>query len=224
MKKIIVSFLIMACIGNTIGITANRSVQIEKEIEETERIHPSAPLATGGTALFTNSISNTLVSIEKKEIPVVTTSGENSNSCDEEHKEVEFIQYDSNQWCNIGEFKLTAYEPSEVSCGEFANGYTSTGKIATANRTIAVDPSVIPYGTEVKINDNIYIAEDCGGAIKGNRIDVFFNTIEECDAFGVRYSEVYIQKPIQIMEIIEKTYKNGNLISEEVLSHEEKAL
>lgn len=109
MKKIIVSFLIMACIGNTIGITANRSVQIEKEIEETERIHPSAPLATGGTALFTNSISNTLVSIEKKEIPVVTTSGENSNSCDEEHKEVEFIQYDSNQWCNIGEFNDTDY-------------------------------------------------------------------------------------------------------------------
>ena len=50
---------------------------------------------------------------------------------------------------------------------------TSTGTIAEEGRTIAVDPSIIPYGSIVLINGNEYVAQDCGGAIKGNKIDVF---------------------------------------------------
>ena len=58
-------------------------------------------------------------------------------------------------------------------------------------RTIAVDPSVIPLGTEVMFNGEIYIAEDIGGAIKGNVIEslhVFFTlfmTFEENQHFPV---------------------------------------
>lgn len=52
---------------------------------------------------------------------------------------------------------------------------TSTGVIAEEGRTIAVDPTVIPYGTEVMIDGHVYIAEDCGGAVKGNVIDIFVN-------------------------------------------------
>lgn len=50
---------------------------------------------------------------------------------------------------------------------------TSTGAIAEEGRTIAVDPSIIPYGSIVLINGNEYVAQDCGGAIKGNKIDIF---------------------------------------------------
>ena len=93
---------------------------------------------------------------------------------------------------SIGEFKLTAYCPCSKCCGKWADGITATGTTAKAGRTIAVDPKVIPHGTEVIIDGHTYIAEDTGGSIKGNRIDVYFDTHEEALKFGVQYAEVYI--------------------------------
>lgn len=92
----------------------------------------------------------------------------------------------------LGNFKLTAYCACEQCCGEWSNGITSTGTVATQGRTIAVDPSVIPYGSEVSINGNTYIAEDCGGAIDGNRIDVYFDSHSEALEFGIQYADVYL--------------------------------
>ena len=77
----------------------------------------------------------------------------------------------------------SAYCPCNRCCGK-SDGITATGTKATQGRTIAVDPKVIPYGTEVIINGNTYVAEDCGGAIKGNRIDVYFDTHEAALQFG----------------------------------------
>ena len=64
---------------------------------------------------------------------------------------------------------------------------------------IAVDPRVIPLGTKLYIEspDGSYtygeaIAEDTGGAIKGNKIDLFFPSYEECMRFGRRTMTVYI--------------------------------
>lgn len=89
-----------------------------------------------------------------------------------------------NTWEYIGEFKITFYWLSE-------NGRsTSTGAIATEGRTIAVDPNIIPYGTEVLIDGHIYIAEDCGGAVKGNVIDIFV----EDEHMNMFYTEVYVKK------------------------------
>lgn len=73
------------------------------------------------------------------------------------------------KWRALGQFTVTYYWPGEDIYGRL----TSTGAIAEEERTIAVDPSIIPYGSIIKINGNEYIAEDCGGAIKGNKIDVF---------------------------------------------------
>lgn len=88
-------------------------------------------------------------------------------------------------------FVLTAYCPC-VKCCDKNDGITATGTKATAGRTLAVDPSVIPYGTEIIINGNTYVAEDCGGAIKGNKIDVFFDTHAEALQFGRQVMTVYI--------------------------------
>ncbi|WP_405316691.1 3D domain-containing protein [Faecalibacillus faecis] len=55
---------------------------------------------------------------------------------------------------------------------------------------MAVDPSIIPYGSTIKINGNEYIAEDCGGAIKGNKIDVFV----ESQRYQKYTVEVFIKK------------------------------
>lgn len=83
-------------------------------------------------------------------------------------------------------FKITAYCPCSKCCGKFADGITATGTAATEGRTIAVDPEVIPYGSKVVIDGKEYIAEDCGGAIKGKRIDLFFETHQEALEYGVQ--------------------------------------
>ena len=81
---------------------------------------------------------------------------------------------------------VTAYCPCEKCCGAYANGYTATGAKATQGVTIATDPDVIPMGTEVEIDGHIYIAQDVGGAISGNRIDLYFDSHEDALQWGVR--------------------------------------
>lgn len=88
-----------------------------------------------------------------------------------------------------------------------ATGYTSwiadvTGTTACGTPArvgaVAVDPKVIPYFTKMYIvsQDGVYVygeasAEDCGGAIKGKIIDLFFDTEAECWQFGRRNISVY---------------------------------
>lgn len=79
----------------------------------------------------------------------------------------------------------TAHCPCAQCCGK-TDGITATGTQATAGRTIAADPSVFPYGTELTINGNTYVVEDCGGAIKGYKIDIYFDTHAEAVQFGRR--------------------------------------
>lgn len=90
----------------------------------------------------------------------------------------------------IGTYTLTAYCGCCHCCGK-SDGITSTGTHAEQGRTVAVDPSVIPYGTRLMIGDNYYIAEDCGGAIQGNRIDIYFNDHQQALDFGVKNIDVY---------------------------------
>ena len=92
----------------------------------------------------------------------------------------------------LGTFKLTAYCPCEKCCGEWADGITYTGTKATAGRTIAVDPDVIPLNSIVFIDGKSYIAEDIGGAIDGNRIDIYFDTHQEALEFGIQSANVTI--------------------------------
>lgn len=84
----------------------------------------------------------------------------------------------------------TAYCPCVKCCGK-SDGITATGTKATAGRTIAVDPSIFPYGTKIVINGNTYTAEDCGGAVEGNKVDIFFNTHEEALNFGRQVLTAY---------------------------------
>lgn len=104
---------------------------------------------------------------------------------------------------NLGEFVLTAYCSCEKCCGKWAlnrpldeNGeqivYGASGARLIEGISVAVDPDVIPYGTELYIDGNLYIAHDCGGAVKGNHLDVYFATHEEAWNFGKQTAEVFI--------------------------------
>ena len=73
------------------------------------------------------------------------------------------------------------------------DGITATGTVPKYG-TIAVDPSVIPYGTRVYIEelDKVFTAEDCGGAIKGNTIDIFMTSEAQCNNWGIRNITIQI--------------------------------
>jgi len=90
----------------------------------------------------------------------------------------------------IGQFVLTAYCPCAICCGK-TNGITASGKLATSNHTIATDKR-FSFGTQLIINGQVYTVEDRGGAIQGNRIDVFFNTHQEALNFGRKTADVYL--------------------------------
>lgn len=94
---------------------------------------------------------------------------------------------------NKGTFKITAYCPCSKCSGEYGNT-TATGTIAVENRTIAVDPTVIPYGSRVIIDGQEYIAEDCGCAVKGNVIDIYFDSHAEAQQYGTQYKEVFLRE------------------------------
>lgn len=88
---------------------------------------------------------------------------------------------------HIKKFRVTAYCACRKCCGQWSDGYTATMTKATQGRTIAVDPNVISLGSTVIINGYSYIAEDTGSAIKGDRIDIYFDNHQEAFEFGVQY-------------------------------------
>lgn len=105
---------------------------------------------------------------------------------------------------SLGKFSLTAYCPCVKCCGEWSKEHpsrigtdyiqkTASGTIPKAGRTIGVDPDIIPYGTVVIINDHEYVAEDCGGGVNGNSIDIFFDDHNEALEFGRQTAEVFIK-------------------------------
>ena len=103
-----------------------------------------------------------------------------------------------NTLTSLGEFRITYYCPCEICCGIWANNrpdgivYTASGAVAEAGKTIAVDPDVIPYGTEVIIDGHTYTAEDSGSAIKDKKIDIYCDSHQAALELGVKYAEVFI--------------------------------
>lgn len=103
----------------------------------------------------------------------------------------------------LGEFTITYYCSCKKCCGKWAENrpikdgkeivYTASGAIAEAGVTIAVDPTKIPYGTTLYIEGVGYrVAQDCGGAIKGNKIDVYMDSHEAALEAGIHTATVYL--------------------------------
>lgn len=122
-------------------------------------------------------VKHEIVTIEETEVPKTSdTKTSNKKTSDKKY---------------LGRFKITAYCPCSKCCGK-EDGITATGTKVKEGRTIAVDPKIIPLGSKVEIDGHTYIAEDVGGAIKGNTIDLFFNSHDEANTWGVKYRNVYI--------------------------------
>ncbi len=87
-------------------------------------------------------------------------------------------------------YKITAYCSCAKCCGK-SNGITACGRKAKAGRTIAA-PRGFSFGTKLSINGKTYVVEDRGGAIKGNRIDLYVNSHSEALRWGVKYLPVKV--------------------------------
>ena len=128
----------------------------------------------------------------------------------ENHDEIYFVNHlnqevDNPNLINLGKFKLTAYCSCNKCCGGWASKRDkdaygkdivqgSTGERLYEKLSIAVDPQVIPYHSEVSIDGHTYVAHDCGGAIDGNRIDIYFEDHSTALEFGVQYKEIFLWK------------------------------
>jgi 3D (Asp-Asp-Asp) domain-containing protein len=102
----------------------------------------------------------------------------------------------------VGVCEITAYCTCIKCCGVWSEehpkwegtGYvqkTASGTIPTEGRTVAVDPSVIPMGATVIINGVSYVAEDTGSKVKGNVVDVYFESHEDAREFGRQTAVVH---------------------------------
>lgn len=94
---------------------------------------------------------------------------------------------------------VTAYSPYEESTGKSPDDpdfkVTASGTIATQGRTIAMDKR-FPFGTLVKIEgfNEVFRVEDRGSKIKGNRIDLYFENVEDAIKFGKQKRKIYVIK------------------------------
>jgi len=96
------------------------------------------------------------------------------------------------------EMVVTAYSPDWRSCGDSADGITATLHHVSTNgaKLVAADPKLLAYGSLLTIpgydTGKVVPVLDCGGAIKGNRLDVLFPTHEEARKWGVRKLKVTV--------------------------------
>lgn len=93
---------------------------------------------------------------------------------------------------NVGLFQLSFYTPHELG-RPVEKLHTASGTRPKEGRTIAVDKNVIPLGSTVYIEGfGYYIAEDTGGAIKGNRIDIFLMDYNKARQLGRKSAKVWV--------------------------------
>ena len=92
----------------------------------------------------------------------------------------------------IGECVITSYCPCEVCCGSWADGLTATG-IPAEPGIVAVDPTVIPLGSTVIVNDREYMAADVG--VKGLAVDICAAGHQEAADYGVQRQDVWVIVP-----------------------------
>lgn len=139
-------------------------------------------------AATTNTVEqkNDVTVKEEKSEEAVSNNAQNNNQNNNSNESAKTEETTSS---NNNSGRLMTVNASAYS------GHTITATGTTPKwGTIAVDPSVIPYGTKVYIPkfDMVFTAEDCGGAIKGNKIDIFMNSESECTTFGRQNIEIQI--------------------------------
>ena len=205
-RKVIITVLLMlmACVCiffATSTVQANSIKQYETQIETNNnqisvleeiksQLHITAELLRGNE--YINNGLADILSQKWHECNDYQNSKSNENI--ELQTKVDELKKQQSKRKFVGNFKITHYCPCTTCNGSWGSE-TALSTTMTPYRTIAVDPRIIPLGSKVEINGKTYIAEDTGGAIKGNRIDMCVSSHSECYRLGVLHNvPVYIVK------------------------------
>ncbi len=141
-----------------------------------------------------------IIMLQTKQIDVLQQKlSDAENTIKEQEKTIQKIKQeevqkkkleDADKGTYLGNFNLSFYSKEQ-----FPNSSTSTGVMPQVGVTVAVDPKVIPLGTKIHIEGlGVRIAQDTGGAIKGNKLDVFVATTAEAYQMGRQNRKVWIVK------------------------------
>lgn len=173
-RKLLITSILLILIIFPIQSTYATNIDVAKLISQNERLKEENQRLQTKISQYetlTYSLVDENNSLKTNLIPDDANSNSNSNETNS-NSDNENLSY-------LGEFTLTHY-PKEIF-----SGYTATETLVTPGRTIAVDPNVIPLGTKVYIEGYGYrIAEDTGGGIKGNKIDIGVATYDEAIQLG----------------------------------------
>lgn len=90
---------------------------------------------------------------------------------------------------SLGMFTTTGY----CNCTKCSNGHnlTYSGTVPMAKRTISADLTKFPLGTKLMINNVVYTVEDMGSGVKGNRLDIYYDSHQEALTHGMKTEEVF---------------------------------
>jgi uncharacterized protein YabE (DUF348 family) len=157
-----------------------------------EKVIISNVVYENGKEVSRNLVSEELKSEPVKEIIALGTVGVYAPSRGGEIRYIKKLNVRATAY--TADYNCTGKGPDDPYLG-----ITSTGARAKRNpdgySTVAVDPRVIPLGTKMWVDGYGYaIAEDVGGAIKGNKIDLYFHSSDEMWNWGARNVNIYILK------------------------------
>ncbi|MGO8702428.1 MAG: 3D domain-containing protein [Candidatus Brocadiia bacterium] len=98
-------------------------------------------------------------------------------------------------WAPMGEYRVTAYSACVACCGK-SDGITADGTYAPGFKGVLVSaPKDIPFGTKLWVQGvGLVEVHDRGGAIKGRRVELFFQTYREALQWGVQKRQVWVWK------------------------------
>lgn len=191
-SKICVIILTIAMICSIIGFEGNR--------QQKQDIKAELSVAQSEIVSLQDTLNKSEADLQQK----INENKKLESELTEANKTIDTFKNNKYKFVYLGKFKLTAYCSCEKCCGYWAtvrkkdkNGNpivtTASGAVAQEGVTIAVDTSKIPYGTNVYIAGYGYrIAQDCGGGVKGNHIDVYYSDHNKALSMGLVYKDVWI--------------------------------
>lgn len=177
--------IIIGLLAANIAVTGAAIIQRDAEINAIKQQADINSEAIGALSAQLDELQQQIADIQQQVDEVKETHESTRQKVEDIRREV------SRGYSRSMDVVVTAYDLSEASCGKGEShpsyGITATGRSLAGHtlesaRAIAVDPSVIPLGSKVRIKfkdadmqqyNGIYTACDTGGAISGNRIDLF---------------------------------------------------